>query len=95
MTDYPEENTMRCPECPGIIGIDMSEMAWEHTGPHSADCPIQTEEPLAHYDLMNKYILPKFAEIEEQENAKANPNASQEQFGQVVNVDFKNKKRLD
>lgn len=78
-----------CPKCKGTLGINTDKMEWKHVGPHSVDCPIRAEEPIEHIDLIRNHMT--HPDIEEEDESPI----SQEQFGQVINVDFKNKKRLD
>lgn len=95
----------RCPECDGILqsngfeATDMSELTWRHQfGP--ATCRLaaleRAEGPIPH--VVVKRLIDVKHQKEAQEEAPAvesHPAVSPEQFGEVIHVDFKNRKKLN
>ena len=75
---------MDCPGCGQRLHLPEGSEDWVHKGLYSTDCPLAgpdvEEEPLP--------------EVIGDPNHPVNRALSQ-QFGEVINVDFKNRKRLD
>jgi hypothetical protein len=73
--------TIDCPGCKGKLTLPETGEDWVHVGPRSMDCPMLGED------------------VPEDEDAASpldtHPSLAGKQFGKVINVDFKNKKRLD
>lgn len=91
----------RCPECSGILqsngfeARDASELTWRHhIGP--ADCRLaaleRAEGPIPH--MIVKRLIDK-KEQAEAPSVESHPAVNPQQFGDIINVDFKNRKKLD
>lgn len=82
-----------CPGCPGMLKFNESNGRFSHDGPHDADCLWKTIEPVNFQALLG-YRQGKW-EFDEQGNIVKHPPISEAQFkDNVINVDFKNKKKL-
>lgn len=72
---------MECPGCKGMLELPEHGEDWQHVGPYSLNCPLLGEdEP---------------EDENETSPLDTHPSMSAQQVGKVINVDFKNKKRLD
>jgi hypothetical protein len=70
-----------CPGCKGKLELPEDGEDWQHVGPRSLDCPMLGDD---------------VPEDEDESSAlDSHPSLMSKQFGKVINVDFKNKKRLD
>jgi len=101
----PRNTELPCPgNCGSTMTLKEDESAggikrWSHTGFHDVNCIMNHYEPLSQQAMMGhrrgdwKVNLEVDGGIERVERPK--PPVSQEQFkDNVINVDFKNKKRI-
>ena len=100
-----EPTLMNCPGCKGKLHLPEGKEDWVHTGPYDPECPMAgpdvEEEPLPK-ELPGENENPAVRYPEEGHPAQsALQKASQKAKvkhgtvnGEVINVDFKNKKRI-
>jgi hypothetical protein len=87
-----------CPGCSGKLALDTEHGDWSHKGLHDASCIIKDYEPLSMKALSGhhegKWRVNPAVEggIERLETPKS--SLSEAQLGDVIKVDFKNKKRI-
>jgi hypothetical protein len=82
-----------CPGCPGMLKMDESTLRFSHDGPHDSDCLWKTIEPV-NIQAVIGYRRGDW-KFDEQGNIVKHPPISEAQFkDNVINVDFKNKKKL-
>jgi len=96
--------TTNCPGCAGKIHLDEETKLWSAKGPHHPDCIIKNYyETLSTRDVTNhkrgkwrvNVNAPDGIEYTKPEPAPTPPPVSTQQFtDNVINVDFKNKKRI-
>lgn len=92
-TEYPGyDGVAECPGCDGIVGVKLADMMWDHITPNSDNCRLKE-----HYPMEHRYFMGVLNTHNEHAQKAPNPqeNLSNEQFGNVIHVDFKNKKRLN
>jgi hypothetical protein len=87
-----------CPGCSGKLALDTERGEWSHKGLHDAGCIIKQHEPLSMKALSGhregKWRVNPAVEGGIERLEAPTPPLSKTQLGDVIKVDFKNKKRI-
>jgi len=97
-----EPTLMNCPGCKGKLHLPEGKEDWQHTGPYDPECPMAgpdvEEKPVEELPGENESPTVRY---ESHPAHSALQKASQEAKvkhgtvnGEVINVDFKKKKRI-
>jgi len=93
-----ERGKIPCPGCGGYLRLNNDTLRFAHEGPHDPDCNFKSVEPI-NFQVITAYKrgMWRFTPDGKVERTPT-PPISGEQFGNsdnVINVDFKNKKRIE
>lgn len=99
-----EKITMKCPGCPGKLHLPEGQEDWVHTGPYDPECPIAgpdvKEEPVEELPGENEDPAVRYPEEGHPAHSMLQKAAQEAKVehgtvnGEVIKVDFKNRKKL-